>query len=237
MEMTIQYGTTTLTFDVTYSERKTMEIAIEPPSKIVVTAPIGTTEEVIKQKVRQKASWLIQKMFTFRNMQTQKINREFVNGEAFTYLGRNYAMQIVVDETIQKACARLYRGKFYVTVPVKDECLIKATMEDWYRAKAKEQIEERLKYYQAFFDKKPRAVKIKDQKKRWGSCTSNNELLFNWRCVMAKAHALDYIIVHELCHMYHKDHSKTFWDLLGSIMPDYEVRKEWLKNNGINMDL
>ncbi|MGL5329237.1 MAG: M48 family metallopeptidase, partial [Peptostreptococcaceae bacterium] len=119
----------------------------------------------------------------------------------------------------------------------KDEELIKASMEDWYRSKAKEQIEERLKYYQSYLDKKPKGIKIKEQKKRWGSCTSNNELLFNWRCIMAKAHALDYIIVHELCHMYHKDHSKAFWDLVGSIMPDYEVRKDWLKNNGINMDL
>lgn len=237
MELTLQYGTTALTFEVQFKDRKTMEIAIEPPDKIVVIAPPGTSEEIILTKVKQKASWLVQKMFTFRNMQTQKITREFVNGESFMYLGRNYSMQIIIDEAIKQPQVKLFRGKFYVTIPIKDEELIKASMENWYRNKAKEQIEERIKYYQVYLDKKPTKIKIKDQKKRWGSCTSHDELLFNWRCVLAKVHALDYIIVHELCHMYHKDHSKAFWDLVGSIMPDYEIRKDWLKNNGINMDL
>ena len=235
--LTLQYGTTKLAFEVIYKNRKTMEISIEPPQQIIVIAPIGTPDEIVLQKVRAKANWLIGKLFTFRNMQSQKITREFVNGESFMYLGRNYSMQIILDETISKPEVKLYRGKFYVTAKTKEEQPIKAAMETWYRQKAKEQIEERMKYYQPFFDKMPITIKIKDQKKRWGSCTSKNELLFNWRSVLAKAHALDYIIVHEMCHMYHKDHSKAFWDLLASVMPDYETRKDWLRDNGINMDL
>lgn len=235
--MTVQYGTTALTFEVQFKDRKTMEIAITPPDKIVVTAPTGTPEEVIHTRVKQKASWLIQKMFTFRNMQTQKIRREFVNGESFMYLGRNYTMQIQVDDKNKHPQVKLFRGKFYVTVPIKDEELIKVAMEGWYRNKAQEQIQQRIHYYQAYLDKQPTGIQIKDQKKRWGSCTGNDELLFNWRCIMAKAPALDYIIVHELCHMYHKDHSKAFWELLAKIMPDYEVRRGWLKDYGVNLDL
>jgi len=237
MRLILDYGTTRLAFDVIYKDRKNMEISIEPPHKIIVIAPTGTTEEVILKKVRQKAKWLIGKLFTFKNMQTQKIMREFVSGESFMYLGRNYAMQIIVDQTIKQPEVKLFRGKFVVTASSKAEAPIKGAMEAWYREKTKEQIEERIKYYQPYLDKVPTAIKVKEQKKRWGSCTSKNELLFNWRCAMAKAHALDYIIVHEMCHLYYKDHSKAFWELLASIMPDYEVRKEWLKNNGINMDL
>ncbi|MDK2827693.1 MAG: hypothetical protein PWP67_485 [Clostridium butyricum] len=73
--------------------------------------------------------------------------------------------------------------------------------------------------------------------KRWASCTKNNELLFNWRSVMAPSNILDYIIVHELCHMKYKNHSKEFWDSVCEILPDYEIRREWLKNNGIKLDL
>lgn len=237
MQLSLQYGTTLLQFEVLYSKRKTLEIAIEPPDKITVTAPEGTSEEVILQKVKQKANWLIAKMFTFRNMMRHKIQREFVSGESFMYLGRNYSMQIIIDENIKKPEVKLLRGKFYVTAPSKDEIAIKEAMEVWYRRKAEEQVKARLKYYAPYFSEQPTAIKIKEQKKRWGSCTSKNELLFNWRAVMAKAPALDYIIVHEMCHLTHKDHSKDFWQQLSMIMPDYEVRKEWLRNYGINMDL
>lgn len=110
-------------------------------------------------------------------------------------------------------------------------------MERWYRDKAKEVISARIKYYQKFFSIAPADIKIREQKKRWGSCTSKNELLFNWRSIMAKSHALDYIIVHEMCHMYYKNHSKDFWKLVSSVLPDYQIRKEWLRNYGVRMDL
>lgn len=237
MKLELQYGTTLLKFEVLYSNRKTMEIAVEPPDRIVVTAPNGTSDEVILQKVKKKAKWIIEKIFIFRNMKAHKIEREFVNGESFMYLGRNYSMQIVLDETVKVPEVKLLRGKFFITAATKEEEPIKKAMEAWYRKKANEQIKERMKYYVPYFSQLPTAVKIKEQKKRWGSCTNKDELLFNWRCVMAKADALDYIIVHEMCHVIHKDHSKAFWEQLATVMPDYEVRKEWLRNHGINMDL
>ena len=154
------------------------------------------------------------------------------------YLGRNYSMQIHVDETLQNnSSVKLFRGKFHVYVKEKDDELIKTAVEAWYREKTEEQVKKRIKYYQKYFNKKPSAIKVKEQKKRWASCTSNNELLFNWRCVMAKSIALDYIVVHEMCHMYYMNHSQEFWDLVASVMNDYEVRKEWLRDYGIRMDL
>lgn len=153
------------------------------------------------------------------------------------YLGRNYSLQIEVDLTIKNSEVKLYRGKFIVKAISKKDEDIRNAMEQWYRDKSKEVIGSRVKYYQRFFNIEPTGIKIKEQKKRWGSCTSKNELLFNWRCIMAKSNALDYIVVHEMCHMYHKDHSKEFWELVASVLPDYEVRKEWLRNYGVRMDL
>lgn len=237
MKLELTYGTTNIAFDVIFKKRKTMEIAVEPPNSITVTAPIGTTKEEIIKKVESKGSWIIQKVYSFKHMNYISIKREFVNGESFMYLGRNYSLQIELDSSVKKPEVKLYRGKFIVKASDKYEENIRKAMEQWYRDRAKEVIELRVKYYQRFFKLLPMDIKIKEQKKRWGSCTLKNELLFNWRCIMAKSNALDYIIVHEMCHMYHKDHSKAFWELVASVLPDYEVRKEWLKNYGVRMDL
>jgi len=94
-----------------------------------------------------------------------------------------------------------------------------------------------LKYYQHYFNEKSLNIKVKEQKKRWASCTAKNELLFNWRCAMAPSHVLDYIVVHEMCHMIHKNHSQAFWNKVEAVLPDFKRRKEWLKNYGVKMDL
>lgn len=237
MKLGVKYGTKYIEFDVVFKNRKTMEISVEPPDIVKVLAPIGSEEDKIIERVKSKGSWIVQKIFSFNNMQYKKINREFVNGESFMYLGRNYSLQVIIDSSIKKPEVKLYRGKFYVTLKDKNEKDIKDAMEEWYRVKTKEYVESRIKYYKKFFTKNPTDIKIKEQKKRWGSCTSKNELLFNWKCIMARSHAFDYIIVHEMCHLYYKNHSKEFWELLVSVMPDYEVRKEWLRNYGVKMDL
>lgn len=238
MKSKISYGTKEIEFDVEFRNRKTMSISVEPPKSITVMAPLDTNEEEIREAVKLKGAWIVQKLFEFRNIESKRVNREFVNGESFMYLGRNYSLQIHIDETLQNnSSVKLFRGKFHVYVKEKDDELIKEGMEAWYREKTEEQVKKRIKYYQKFFSKKPTAIKVKEQKKRWASCTSNDELLFNWRCVMAKSTALDYIVVHEMCHMYYMNHSQEFWDLVASIMADYEVRKEWLRDYGVRLNL
>lgn len=238
MKSKVKFGTKEIKFSIEFKNRKTTSISVEPPNNILVVAPLGMKEEEVKEIVKSKGTWIVQKLFEFRNIESKKVNREFVNGESFMYLGRNYSLQIHVDETIQNnSFVKLYRGKFHVYVKEKNDKLIKAAMESWYREKTKEQVKKRIKYYQKFFNKKPIAIKVKEQKKRWASCTSNDKLLFNWRCAMAKSTSFDYIVVHEMCHMYYKNHSHEFWNLLSSVMSDYEVRKDWLRDYGIRMDL
>lgn len=238
MKLKVQYGTKELEFKVEFKDRDTMSISVEPPNYILVVAPTGMPEEDIRGIVKSRGRWIVQKLFEFRNIDAKRVNREFVNGESFMYLGRNYSLQIHVDETLQNNFkVKLSRGKFNVYVKEKSDEIIKEAMESWYREKTEEQVRKRIKYYQKFFEKKPSDIKVKEQKKRWASCTSKNELLFNWRCGMARATALDYIVVHEMCHMYYKNHSQEFWDLVASVMSDYESRKEWLRDNGIRMDL
>jgi len=99
MKLEFQYGTTNIAFNVTFKDRKTMEIAVEPPDSVTVIAPIGTKEEQILEKVKRKARWIIEQIVSFRHMNYTAIEREFVNGESFMYLGRNYALQIEVNSS------------------------------------------------------------------------------------------------------------------------------------------
>lgn len=235
--MKIEYGTETIEFSVVYRKRKTIEIGVEPPNIVSVVAPEGMEEDIIQKHVKIKANWIVKKLYEIRTIQSRQLDREYINGESFMYMGRNYSLRIVEDKTIKRAMTKLYQGKFIIATPTRDEIKLKESMERWYRQKAYDKVIERVTYYQKYFSIKPSDIKVKEQKKRWASCTSKGELLFNWRCAMAPSFALDYIVVHEMSHLIHMDHSKEFWHLVGRIMPDYEKRREWLKNYGVKMDL
>lgn len=237
MNLGFEYGTRYINFNLMYRDRKTMSIEVESSGEINVISPLGYDTDIILEKVKSKAKWIIQKQYEVAPINNEKIEREAVSGESYMYLGRNYSLDIVFDESIRYIEVKLFRGKFVVRTYSKNEEVIRKALEVWYREKTLEKVKERVKYYEGYFKEKVSDIKVKEQKKRWASCTASNILLFNWRCVMAKSSVLDYIVVHELCHMEYKDHSKVFWDRVSSLMPDYEVRRQWLKENGVKLDL
>lgn len=237
MKLGFQYGTKYIDFNVIFKERKTMSIEVEPSGEVNVVSPLGVSEIDILKKVKSKAKWIVQKQYDTKFININKINREAVNGESYMYLGRNYSLLLEVNDTRNDILVKLYRGKFIVETNTKDQGKIKLALENWYREKTLLRVNERVNYFKQYFNMSPKDIKVKEQKKRWASCTSSNELLFNWRCSMAPANILDYIVVHEMCHMLYKDHSKEFWDKVSAVMLDYEMRREWLRNNGIKLDI
>ena len=120
---------------------------------------------------------------------------------------------------------------------VQREDEIKRVLIEWYKDKAFSIISKRIEKYLKVIDYEPQEIKIRDQKVRWGSCTKEGKLIFNWRIIMAPISAIDYIIVHELCHMKEPPHSSKFWDLVESLFPNYKKWKEWLRINGRLLDL
>ena len=237
MMLSYEYGTQIIEFDVVFRKRKTMAIQIQAPDKITVISPIGVKEDEILRVVKGKSKWIVQKLFQIREIDHLKRTREYVNGESFIYMGRNYSLQIQYDRTYKIPKAKLYRGKLYVYSDCYDPLFIRLAIEKWYKEKALQKIEERISYYQKYFDVAPNKVMVKEQKKRWGSCSSQRNLNFNWKCIMAPSPVLDYLVVHEMCHMVHMNHSPDFWNLVASILPDYEKRREILKNQGVKYDL
>lgn len=111
------------------------------------------------------------------------------------------------------------------------------TLDHRYRNEARTKITARVEYYHSITGGHYTSITIRDQKTRWGSCSSRGTLSFNYRLIFAPPKVLDYVVVHELCHLTHMDHSKNFWNMVGSIMPEYKEYRQWLKEHGSELNL
>lgn len=232
MKLNFVYAGTNIEFELIYSKRKTMQISIEPAGKITVKAPFGISKDTIISAVKNKSPWILKKLTLFKNIDIKPAH-EYKSGEKFLYLGSEIELKIEISNILKEAY--IENNKLIVTVKSPEPELIRDSIEKLYRQKTMEKVTEKVSYFQKYFDIHPRSIKVKEQKRRWASCTYYNDLLFNYRCSMAKETVVDYIVVHEMCHMIFKNHSKDFWNLVGTIIPTYNKSKEWLKINGINM--
>ncbi|WP_341876960.1 SprT family zinc-dependent metalloprotease [Defluviitalea saccharophila] len=237
MKLELKYGTRSIPFEVVRAKRKTVKIVVTPPDQVVVTVPMKMNKDQILDIVQVKGKWIVQKIDYFKEFDYLPVKREYVNGELFMCLGNHYPLYIEYDSDIKKPEVMLSKDQFIIKTNMQSKEVIRKAMEQWYRDTAKNVIEERVKYYQKYFYIEPKDIKVKEQRKRWGSCTYDNRLLFNWRCIMATLESLDYVVVHEMSHMVHKNHSKQFWSFVEAILPDYKARKLWLRNNGIKMNI
>jgi predicted metal-dependent hydrolase len=237
MILGFDYGAERIEFEVIYRKRKTLSIKIEPPGIITVIAPEKSKESVIIDIVKNKGSWIIKKLSEVKEKEYLRREHKFVNDEDFLYLGLEYALQIIVDKAARKPKIWLEEDLLYITINENSPDKIKVSLEEWYRKKALEKILERIKHYETYFNFKPNKVTVKEQKKRWGSCNSKRELFFNWKIVMAPVSVIDYLVVHEMSHMVHLNHSKDYWDFVGKIIPDHKERRAWLKKNGLALSL
>ncbi|MFA5882011.1 MAG: SprT family zinc-dependent metalloprotease, partial [Eubacteriales bacterium] len=166
---------------------------------------------------------------------------EFVDGENLKFQGDDFLLQVLeYDGKTTKAALKgdrfvvhLNRGLLLDTR--REE--VQAKLEQLYRDKAREAVLERLEYFKSKLGVDYNGLRIKDQKTRWGSCSKNGNLNFNWKIVIAPSDIIDYIVVHELCHLLHMNHSKEFWETVASQIPGYKDKKRWLKENGPGLKL
>ncbi|MBF8983201.1 M48 family metallopeptidase [Lutibacter sp. B2] len=237
MRYTFEYENKTIEFELIQRKRRTMEIRITPPDQVRVIAPSAAPKEWIIEKLKNKGSWIVKKLDQFKDLDYLPIERKFEDGEKFMYLGKDYFLKISIDKDIKIPEVKLEEEQIHIITPKKSKSILSETLEKWYRKQTLEQVQEKVKYYRPYFHKDPSNIRVKEQKKRWASCTYKDEILFNWRGSMALPSVLDYIVVHEMCHMVHKNHSKDFWALVESIIPDYKERRNWLKKYGVMMDV
>lgn len=260
MELKVEYEDKVINFNVIRRKRKTICIRIDTTGIITIIAPSRATKEYILDLVKGKAKWIIRKQDELRDIRNKKVNREIAQGGSFMYLGEEYPIHIVLKDNFKKIDIKLIddvkssckvnslsekeldnnvlneRGFIVYTNTLERE-EIKLALEKWYRDRTLQLVKKKINLYQNHFKDSVTEIKVKEQKRRWASCTGKNAILFNWRCSMAREDVLDYIVIHEMCHMDYKNHSKDFWNRVESIMPDYKEKHNWLKVNGINMTL
>jgi len=234
----IKIGNTLVDYRLIYSSRqKTIELVIGLDSGFTVKAPDSMSKEEVATNLKRKKKWIVINLDKMNEVIRNETRKEFVSGEKFLYMGKHYRMKVItVDEEIVPFLTFTH-SKFIAhvsaNVPEFDyPRIIQPLFIEFYHEKAEKIIRQRSRKYLLYFEAKPSLLKVQSLKNKWGSCSKTNQLRFNWRVVMAKMSIIDYIIVHELCHIKFKDHSKAFWSEVQKILPDYEERKEWLRIHG-----
>jgi predicted metal-dependent hydrolase len=235
----VTFGRKTINFAIIRSPRrkKTIALSIGPAGDVLVRSPIHAPYSKLIHVVKSKSEWIIKKTGSLKI--SHHAEKEFVSGESFPYLGRHLRLKILRSHNHNKPAVRLHKSRLivggYCDTP-NDQCPgeIRNVLINWYSVQAKKRIIERANIYVKKMGLPDPKVLIRDQQKRWGSCDTKGVLRFNWRIIMAPMSIVDYVIVHELCHLKYRNHSNAFWKYLGSILPDYDKRKERLREEGSN---
>jgi len=217
-----------LNYTIVYSKRKTLNITVERDRSVVVRAPEGTDPQKLRHAVESKQLWIYEKI---RHPQKYRgiphpPGKELVSGESMLYLGRNYRIDIVEDD---------YGGIRFANKFIVSKTTLSCARQwfrDWYIAKAKEKITPKVRHHAKNMGVKYGKVLISDLKYRWGSCTPNDNLNFNWRLIKAPMFVIDYVIVHELAHLMESNHTAQFWNIIEAQLPGSRKAKDWLKEHG-----
>jgi predicted metal-dependent hydrolase len=214
--------------------RRTIEISVDPAGVVHVAAPIRIAQRSIDEFVVQRSGW-IRRQLAVQAARTARPTPEYVTGDCVPFLGQKLALRVQLSLPGTESLARRVKGGLEVSLPdprsnVGDH--IVGALERWYRAAAADEIERRVARYGPAAGAAPSAILIRSQKHLWGSCSSDGVLRFNWRLIMAPSEVVDYVVVHELCHLQHPHHQRPFWDAVAAIMPDFRARRAALRREG-----
>lgn len=211
---------------IKYSNRKTLNITVERDRQVIVHAPKNLSEDKIRDIVMSKKTWIAEKLMHVQKYPSIPSSKEFVSGEALMYLGKNYQL-LVVDSDIE---GLLFDKQFKISK--NKQSVANDLFKKWYKAQAIKKIKPLAIEYAQNLGVQFNECKISEMKYRWGSCTPNNNINFNWRIIKAPIFVIRYIVVHELIHLIENNHTPTFWNILSIQVPDYQKSKDWLKING-----
>jgi predicted metal-dependent hydrolase len=223
MTAAIQFGSRIIDFRLEYSDRKSLGITVTPEMEVLVKAPVDTSMEKVKEKIRKKAPWIIKQQSFFLSFQPKTPQRKYMSGETHLYLGRQYRLQIQIgkEESVK------LKGKF-IEVTASEKSRAKDLLNDWYLKHARIKFHliaaplvDKFKKYKV----EPSSIVLRNMPTRWGSCTPKGKIILNPELIKAPKGCIEYVIIHELCHLIHHDHTQKFLDLQTKEMKDWEKWK------------
>ena len=221
-----------LRVEVVRSIRRTAGLHIVG-TDLQVRVPEDLGDERVAAILQQKRSWIRSKVAELKRVPPHR-TKELVSGESFPYLGRNYRLKVQEGHQVGVCLSGGYL-KATIRPTEQDEhrtLRIQQYLQNWYRSRALERLQEKTLRYAQQIGVSPAAVSVRNFKSRWGSCDKNGEVVFNWNIIKAPHSIVDYVVIHELCHLIHPNHSKDFWQLVGRFDTDYPGHRQWLKEKG-----
>jgi predicted metal-dependent hydrolase len=226
----VQYGSQSILFALKYSERKTLAIEVHPDQTVLVIAPQNATWPSIEARVGHRAAWITKQQRQFSRYAPPLPASECISGKAYRYLGRQYRLKLSTDKVDQ---VRLWQGRLEViTITPQDQQRVASLIEAWYLDRA-------MKVFQARYQQctqlvspygivHNRGFELRAMPKRWGSCTPRGKIFLNPLLISAPKDCIDYVIIHELCHVRIHNHSPRFYRLLEAILPNWKTHKNHL---------
>lgn len=229
-ERSFSYGKHVISYRLVFAERKSMQISVYPDCSVVVKAPAGSAIEMIEDRLRKRVAWIMRQINYFNQFSPKTPERSYVGGETHLYLGRQYRLRIINE--IPKG-VKLSGGYFIVRCG--SDCspeVVRNLMEEWYREKAllrfKESMERCLPLFGMAATEAP-SLRAQRMQKRWGSLSQRGTITLNTSLVRAPKECIDYVLIHELCHLKHRSHTAEFFNFLEAILPEWKDIKHRLE--------
>lgn len=218
-----------LAFDVRRSaRRRTLELTVDRSGQLLITSPPGVADEVLADFVREKRFWLYTKLAQKSALQRPVAEKEFVSGEGFAYLGRSHRLLLVDSQDVP---LKLECGRFTM---VRAEAMNgRQHFVRWYTERARTWLRQRIEGWSSRMGVHPASIEVRDLGFRWGSCGQAGGVNFHWATILLPPTIVDYVIVHELAHLIEPNHTPEFWLRVGRAIPDFEQRKVWLAEHGM----
>lgn len=224
----VRKGGAAIEYELKLSVRKTIGIRVNA-RQVLVGAPQGIPLKDIDAFVLSRFDWIMQALDASRAIgqkAREQAEESFAEGAPIPVEGRNHTLRLV---RAAKKSVRMEGSALIVSGADQSAEAVKAQVKKFLVERAMERLSERVKHFGAIMGKSPGRITIREQKTRWGSCSSLGNLNFNWKLIMAPPEALDYVVIHELCHMIEMNHSPAFWAQVERRMPDYKKWRDYLK--------
>ncbi|MFQ5714938.1 MAG: M48 family metallopeptidase [Candidatus Scalinduaceae bacterium] len=230
----LSFGQRKINFSLSFSTRKNLSISVHPDKKVTVAAPFNRSLDDVLSRVKKRAPWIIKQKNYFERFQPLPTERKYVSGETHYYLGRQYRLKVVKSD---KNAVKLIGRYFYIYTNDRDrKKRVKELLNKWYVKHAEEIFN---KHFESCYDCAKRfhiprpQLRLRKMIKRWGSCTNSKTILINTELIKTPLYCIDYVIIHELCHLKVRKHDKNFYKLLTKCMPDWKKRKESIEKKSM----
>ena len=226
---TLNYGQTAIGYELHRSARKTLEVAVHPDKRVVVKAPESASLAAIEAMLMKRAGWITRQLAYYEQFDPRTPARRYVGGESHLYLGRKYRLKL---HPAGQDRVSLQHGYFHIECASSEPAHIKRLLDAWYEARAQAVmagvLDECWRRFPVGRHRRP-ALKLRDMKTRWGSLSSSGRLTLNSRLIQTPKECIEYVVIHELCHLAHHNHGPGFYALLERALPDWAERKQKLE--------